>query len=631
MSVVERWRYLHAEPRRWVAALATIIVAFQLGLRGWAGYRGYFYIDDFAFVGRATQYGLSPGQVLFRSYNSHLMPGAFVEVWALTKLWPLNFVPVMSLALILQVILGVLFYKLLATLFGPRPAILVPFTIVLMSPITLPAFLWWAASLNQLPQQIAMIAALLCHVQYLRTGLVRRGVLGVLALVAGLLFSEKTLLAVPLVVAFTLAFASSGSAWSRVRGAWLDHRPVWLAYLVVLVPYVAYYVLAVPSPGRGTAKGGDLVALGSKAVFEGILPGLLGGPWTWHPVGFAEGLAAPGSAAAFLCAVLAALAMTATIAWNRSSAGAWIIAVGFVVIDVALLGVTRATVFGPIIGTEYRYFTDCALVIGLAVGLSTLPIIGSFSRGSVQRLERRDWAGRALGSHRTTDVRTAVWLPGGLACALTVVAVVAVSATISTVRYDRFWHANPARPFLSTLHDELAGADGSVVIFDQTVPTQVVFNLLYPYNELSRITSTWTRRAHYLSLGHPSSSLAVVDDAGHLRQSLMRGVTNRPGPKKSCGYLIRTSQASIALKGPTVPGPIVMRMGYIASASGDLSITTGSITQSVPVTKGLNSSYLIVPGGISSVQIGSSQPDLSLCTDDITVGLPVAIPGTIVR
>ena len=38
-------------------------------------------------------------------------------------------------------------------------------------------------------------------------------------------------------------------------------------------------------------------------------------------------------------------------------------------------------------------------------------------------------------------------------------------------------------------------------------------------------------------------------------------------------------------------------MGYIANDPGVLSITTGSMTQLVPVTKGLNSAYLIVPGG----------------------------------
>ena len=628
MTLTERWSHLKIEPKRWVAGLAATLVMFQLGLRGWAGYHGYFYLDDFAFTSRATQYGLSPGAFLFRSYNSHLMPGAFVEVWTLTKLWPMDYVPVVTLALFLQVVLGLLFYRLLATLFGPRAAILIPFAIFTMSPISLPAFLWWAASLNQLPQQIATVAALLCHVQYLRSGRVRRGVLGVVAVAGGLLFSEKTLLALPLVAGFTLAFAAGGSPWSRVRRTWLDHRQVWLAYLTLVVPYAVYYLLAVPSPGRGTATGGDLFSLGSTAVVEGILPGLLGGPWTWNPVG-AGGLAAPGSVAAFLSAAVIVVFIVVTVAWNRASSGAWIIAVGFVVVDIALLGVTRATVFGAIIGTEYRYFTDCVMVIGLAVGLSTLPITDSFARGSVQRLQTRDWAGR--GSRRAAEVRTAVWLPNGVSCILALIVAVGVSGTVSTVSYERYWRANPARPFFTELRAELAASEGHVVLFDQAVPSEVVLNLLYPYTELSRLTPTWTRRPRYLSAGHPSAALAVVDDTGHLRQSEVRGVTNRPGPGKACGYLIRMSSVPIPLMGTSFPGPGVLRMGYIANGAGVLIIRVGSSTQSLPVTKGLHSAYLIVPGGISTIAIASSQPGLSVCTDEITVGFPFAIPGTSVR
>ena len=210
----------------------------------------------------------------------------------------------MTVSLLLQVWLGVLFYRLLVELFGARAAILVPFAVFAFSPITLPAFLWWAAALNQLPQQIAMVGVLLLHVQYLRSGRVRRGAAAVLALAGGLLFSEKTLLAVPLVVAVTYAYAAGGAPWPRLRQVWHEHRRVWGAYLLLCVPYTIYYVVAVPNPGRSGAKGGQLAALGATAVRDGIFPGLLGGPWTWHPIGFAGALAAPGPIATFVSAVV---------------------------------------------------------------------------------------------------------------------------------------------------------------------------------------------------------------------------------------------------------------------------------------------------------------------------------------
>ena len=631
MTLIERWRFISAEPRRWVAAIAVALVLFQLALRGWVGYRGYFYLDDFAFVGRSAQYGLSPGKLLFRSYNNHLMPAAFFEVWTLTKLWPLNFVPVVTLALALQLGLEVLFYKLLRELFGARAAILVPFTIFTMSPITLPAFLWWAASLNQLPQQMAMVAALLCHVRYLRTGRVWRGVLGVVAIAAGLLFSEKTLLAVPLVVAFTYAFATGGPAWPRLRRAWSDHRAVWLTYLVLVVPYVIYYLAAVPSPGRTGAQGGALVSLAATALRDGLLPGALGGPWSWTPLGYAGALASPGPLAAFLASAVAVIGIVITIVCNRRAVFAWIIAAGFVAVDILLLGLTRASAFGAVLGSEYRYFADCALVIALAIGLSVLPIGGSFSRGFVQRLDGREWALQARRSGRVSDVRTAIWLPGRLTTALTVVLAVVISATVSTVRYDRYWHPNPARPFVTTLHDELLHADRNVVLYDQSVPAPVILGLLNPYQFLSRLTAVWPHLARFLSAGHPTPALTVVDDTGHLRRAGMHGVKSIAGPKKSCGYFVHTSSVTIELADTSIDRQAVLRMGYLANADGAVRITTGSTSQIVPVTKGLSSSYLVVPRHLGKLQVSATQPGLSVCTDDITVGLPYALPGTSVR
>jgi hypothetical protein len=622
---------LRAEPARWIAALAALILLAQTVLRGWAGYRGYFYLDDFNFTARAAEYGLSPGQFLFRSYNNHLMPGAFAEVWALTSLWPLNFAAVVTVSLLLQAVLGVLFYRLLVELFGARAAILVPFAVFALSPITLPAFLWWAAALNQLPQQIATVGVLLLHVQYLRSGRVRRGAAGVLALAGGLLFSEKTLLAVPLVVALTYAYAAGGAPGPRLRQLWREHRRVWGAYLLLCGPYAIYYLVAVPSPGRSGAKGGQLVALGATAVRDGIFPGLLGGPWTWRPIGFAGALADPGPIATFASSVVVVAVVIATVAWNRGAAPAWTIAAGFLVIDVVLLGVTRGALYGPILGSEYRYFTDCALAATLALALSTIPIEGTFARGEVQTLHRRAWVTPTLQSERVRDLRGLTPRPGGLSVVLALVVATLVSATVSTVRYDHYWRPNPARPYLHTLRGELAATHGQVTLFDDTVPQSVEWGLLYPYSRLSYTLAPLRQHPTFLRPGHPSATLAVVDSTGHLRRSEIRGVANQPGPVPNCGYRIHHSSVSVALRSAALKGTWVLRMGYLSGGAANLRLTAGDAVQAVPVTKGLHSAYLMVPGGIDHVVITSTNPDVYVCTDDITIGFPYPVAGSSVR
>ena len=60
--------------------------------------------------------------------------------------------------------------------------------------ISLPAFIWWAAGINQLPFQIALFFGLHSHVTYLRTKQVRYVVATLAWTLFGLLFYEKTLL-----------------------------------------------------------------------------------------------------------------------------------------------------------------------------------------------------------------------------------------------------------------------------------------------------------------------------------------------------------------------------------------------------------------------------------------------------
>ena len=343
--------------------IAAALVVLQSGLRAWVGYRGYFFLDDFAFTGMAADHSLTDLHgFLLHPYNSHLMPGAFVEVWVLTALWPLNFAAVMTVGVVLQVVVAYAFYRLLTELFGTRPAVLVPFALFLFSPITLPAFVWWAAALNQLPQQLAMITALWCQVRYLRTGRTRIGILGAVATLAGLLFSEKTLLTVPLVAAFTLFWFARGGALRRLSSCWQAHWRVWAAYLVISVPYAGYYLIEVPSPGRSPVSGGDILRLFGSSFGHALDPGLLGGPWTWRPVGFVGALADPGPIGTWVAGFVVAVVAVGSVVWHRHAVFGWLLGIGYALLALGLLAVSRATFIGPLIGDEYRYVTDVAAV-----------------------------------------------------------------------------------------------------------------------------------------------------------------------------------------------------------------------------------------------------------------------------
>ena len=148
--------------------VAAALTAVQLALRAWIGYRGYFSLDDYVFYTRAAQLPLFSNDLLFEAYNGHLMPGGMVWAWLVTRAAPLDFGLVMTTSLLLQLAVDVAVLVLLRRLFGDRLAILAPYAVFLFSTISLPATLWWAA-LNQLPQQLFTVLALIAHLSFVRT------------------------------------------------------------------------------------------------------------------------------------------------------------------------------------------------------------------------------------------------------------------------------------------------------------------------------------------------------------------------------------------------------------------------------------------------------------------------------
>jgi hypothetical protein len=621
--------WLGGDPARRVAAVAAILLALQAGLRAWVGYRGFFFLDDFAFTGRAAQHSLSDlhGYLLL-PYNSHLMPGAFVEVWVLTALWPLNFAAVVTLNLVLQALVGFAFYRLLRELFGARPAILVPFAVFLFTPITLPAFLWWAAALNQLPQQLAMITALWCHTRYLRTGRVRVGVLGAVATMGGLLFSEKTILTVPLVAGFTLLWFADGSLPRRVLTAWRAHWRVWLAYLAVSLPYAAYYLLEVPSPGRPPASGNDIVQLFGSSFGHALDPGLLGGPWSWRQIGFAGALADPGKLSTYVAGVTVVGFVAASIAWHRRAVYGWLMALGYTVLTLALLAVSRATFIGPFIGNEYRYVTDVAVVAVLGATLAVLRPVGTWITPPLL-LEQRSWPNRFTGTQVIRDVRDV--LPRVRPAVLVAVAVAAfvASAATSTVRYDRYWSINPARPYVATLRSSLALAPRGVVVYDQEVPAEVAWALLNPYNLLSNLVGPLPDGPRFLKLGQSAASLAITDSKGHLRRTAIVGMAAIPGPvRNGCGWLLGSEPVQIPLVQRTFSWTWVLRMTYIASADTTATMHAGATTATVSLSRGLHEIYVEVAGAIDTVDFSPLSGDATVCTSDLSIGRPEPLDGT---
>ena len=616
--------WLQQDRSRMVLVWAIALLGIQATFRGFVMFGGWFLYDDLSFIERAATQPLWSTSYLFTSWNGHVMPGAFAWVHLLTSLWPLNYVPVAISGLAMEALAGVAMYALLAALFGRRPAILVPLALYLFGTITLPATLWWAAALNQLPGITAVTLALLGQVHYHRTGRLRYGLLGVVSFVAGLLFSEKVMLAVPAVFLLTLLYFTPGPPWRRLRDCLRSHFALWVSYAVIASAYFIYYVVAVPSPVNGHPNA--VVALKTMGVnlIYAIIPAIFGGPFTWEQLGVG-GIASPPAAVVFIGAVVTALLVAWSVMRRHRAIFGWLIIAGYWAANSFILGMTRAPWVGPVIGREYRYSTDLAVIITVFGGLAWLPLYGQWKRGTPQHLIARRGASTTEPTPRNPIAGLPTVTESGLALGMTIALV--VSALISTMAFDTDWRNEVTPRFMNTIRGDLGSAHRRVTMADLILPNSAAPSGAVLGVSTHTAVAAMPNSPLFLKPGTSSDNLYMVDDIGHVRQVWVDGFSNAEGPEPGCGWRVGPEPVVVPLRGTTMNWQWYVQIDYIASLEADTTVTVGTVATKVHVNPGVNSLYLMSEGAVSDVRF-SGLTYGSLCTDSIAVGFAKPLAQT---
>jgi hypothetical protein len=597
-----------------LALAATAITAAQLALRAWIGYRGWFSLDDYVFYTKAAELPLFDHRLLLGAYNSHLMPGSMIWVWLTTRAAPLDFGVVMTTSLLLQVAVDVAVFFALRRLFGPRKAILLPYALFLFTTISLPATLWWAAALNQLPQQLFTALAVIAHLGYLRNRRLRSLVLAVLSLVAGLAFSEKTVLAVPLLFALTWLFCTPGPLVSAFFAALRRYWVAWTAYTVVLVPYLIYYVTQVSTPAHSGATTRQAVDLLDVMLRRGILPGLLGGPWQWEPTGWVDSFAAPPAGLQLLAAAIVAVIVVGTARRRVNAYRAWLLAGLYLLMLYVTLLLTRVQVTSVALGAEYRYFTDFAFVAALALGLATIRTRPDFVAGS-----NKPVLGRIRPLTTGGPVLDAEAVPVAAAMA---VGLIATSAAYSAYTFGERWTANPGRPYFANARTAIGQLGPDAVVYDGGVPSEVVWRLLWPANVPSRLLDPVGLRATPMGEGVGTRRLLEFSQQGTLQDSRVNGPVSRPGRSPGCGYSVGTEPTRIPLTGDAFYWNWVVQFDLVAPTATTLTVQAGKTTADVPVAAGQRSLYVGVVGEVDEVTLSRQPGGHDVCVRSLLVGLP---------
>jgi hypothetical protein len=580
----------------WVARTAATLVVVHLVVRAVLAFQGYFYWDDLILTGRAgTQSLLSPSY-LFDDHDGHVMPGAFLVAGSITRVAPLNWIgPAISLV-VMQLLASLALLRALHVLLGWRPVLLLPLTFALFTPLSVPAFAWWAAALNSLPMLAALAWVCGDAVLLVRTGNKKYAVTGLLVYFGGLLFFEKA--AVIPFVAFTIAalytyVTSTGSAAT----VWRRGLRLWVSMLALTAAWIGVYLMVVDQKrwSFDLTMTWDLL---SRSITHGIVPGLVGGPWDWQRWAPASPWATPPIAVMVAGWVALAAVVAISLVRKERIGPVWLVAVGYAVACQVPIYLMRSSRFTALeLAQTLRYLPDLVVVLALllAVGLCA------------PNRERSTW----LDASR---VRTAV-----IGC-LTVVFV--ASSLYSTATFMTIWRENPAQPYLQNARAGLAAAHAasSAPMLDQEVDPMVLQRVVGPENLASHMFALLPDRPEFAGA---TTDLRMLEISGHVVDAQVTWVRSiAPGPEPNCGYLVQPDfPVTMRLDGPLLPADWTAEINYLANSDGSLtmSLSEGRETK-VPVRPGLNRVFVRLPGAGDAINVRANTAALSVCLASGPVG-----------
>ncbi len=579
-----------------------MVIALGLAFRIWSLAGSWFYFDDLAFLSAGTNNPLD-WDFVGRNYAGHLMPAGWLVIKGLSTWAPYHWSAWAGFLVLGQLVASLGMLRLLRSMFGDTRVVLVLLAGYCFLIFTVPAGVWFAAGINQLPFQVALVFGLHAHLAYLRTHRWQSLVATLAWTVFGLAFYEKAVLLFGFYALFALCWFARGTLAERLAGLWRDYRVGIIAHGAVAVPYVAIYL---KFGLHGTQPAGTLIAnVGYRLVAVAFSTGVIGGPFEWRSMS-ANSLADPSDLISLGSWVALGSLVYYAFTTRTASRRAWSLIVFSLAADVYLLASARANLVGPDIGLEYRYQTESAAIVMLSIGLAFLPLLGA-----VETNRLREGVDRP--HERTAVVRT-------------VTAVVVAGAMVSTLAYVRNWQDNnPTKPFFDNVRRTVAATDGKPLpLVNLSLPQNLLWAFGYPEN-----TDSHVLKALDLPVEYPETSidrLFVLDDQGNVTPAVILPARTMVGGE-GCGYVLRRTPTTIPLDGPVVGGGWWIRMDYGAPRPFRVRIGLGDTSRRMRLPAGAHTAYFQADGSYDSVVIANSPAGRGTCITQLVLGNAVAPPA----
>jgi hypothetical protein len=600
--------------RHGVVLAALGLIAVQVAWKGVLLSHFFFWQDDFLYFDRALRSGFT-WNYLMKVEGGHLDPGPFAVAWLLARVSLYNWALVSAVILVLLACCCLAALRLLTTLFGSRPAILIPLVSYLLCPLTVPAMTWWSSAIETLPLQLAMLMALNTHVRFVRSGRYRFAAYSAAWQLAGMLFFEKGVVVPFLLLAVTSAFLGQNGHWvGAVRRALRKHWKAWASYAVVLAGYGSVLAVQLTAPSAAPGKRGapqDVLGFASGLVKNTFLPGAFGGPWRWFP-NKVEAFSTPPAVLAWL-SVFGALAVIAVSIWYRTVAWrAWAILAGWLVLADMVPVVIGRTVFVngaflSFLALDTHYVADAVPVLMICVALAFLPV------------------NPGLSGHRPAAGAAAFGQPGMMLTGI-VLGAVFFGSVWSVQGYVDVTTTQPGRAFIANARQALEQVPRGTPVVDQLASGDVMAAILLGrYGRDSAVIGSMAPgRVRWISQPRGTiAGLRVFAADGTLWPAAVVGTPSRPLPAGTGCWPPHQHSIVVPLRSAATVsnGPWTLRMSYVSSRDQQVTVGFGGQTASLALQKGLNTAYLPVRGSGNSVYIQTPGSARTLCVGTVEVGV----------
>jgi hypothetical protein len=517
-------------------------------------------------------------------------PGLRAVAWVLARIslygWTLDSAVLLGLA----AVTALACFRLMRTLFGDRPVILVPLAVYLLSPLAMPDLGSWGAAMRSQPLELATFMAVDAHMRYLRSGERRKLTESTGWLAFAMLFDDKAVVLPVLLFAVTSAFWTGTGTWPHaVAGAVRRYPIAWRNYGALMVIYLTSYAAAGLRAATFTAVARDWPVAPASAGYA-LLTGIVGGPWDW------------------LVAVLAGSVLLLGVLARPIAARAWLVLAGWIVLADLIIPWLATP------GDGRGDLADAAPVLAICVGLAFFAV------------DEASVGPPTSAVHRLRSASLSMQPLVGVLAGLVFVAGSIWSAQGYENRTGGF---SAVAAYLSSAGHVVASAKPGTNVLDDPVPGFVVPASYGAYAYQSKVigdleTGPLAGRLHWIEQAQGTiASLMMFGSDGRLYPALILGIDTRQRPGRGLRACWPEHGRSVPVRFPraTGPGEETLQVNYIWNAAPvQVTVRYGRLTQRVMLAPGLHNAYLPVAGRVKGFVIEGAR---NLCVGGAEVGVLV--------